>query len=317
MAKRRVGAAGGKRATKKRKTTKAAAGKATTAMENKPDRAARGASTERNVNTADGVASAPGAETATVEADIYTLPDGTKLPKGNWTPLTEATLRNSTHPNADPGHSNQSEMDPPEVKRLHDAVLAGAPDQPLDRSVLEFLAKDVPQALSSSVSTRKVQNMLCEDLAVKAEEIENYDEIRAEWPSEEAMGSMSTAELVQMFNSLQEDYPCMIKDRLNAEARWEEAEAKAKRDTANLDKQKREREERAARKRDVQRRKNKAQAVEQDQTGTENARTSAAADVSMEDAPERAAATAEEEARGRATAFLNTIECLTPMDIDE
>ena len=309
-------------------------------MEVEPDRAYGGVSAERSVNAVSGAASPPGAEIATVEADIYNLPDGTKLPKGNWTPLTEATLRDSSRPDPEPEHSGQPEMEP-EVKRFHDAALSGAPDQPLHRSVLEFLAKDVPQALSSSLSTRKVQNMLCEDLAVPAQEIENYEEIRAEWPSEEAMRAMSAVELVHLYNRFQEDYPGMIKERLEAEARCDEAEAKAKRDTANLDKQKREREERAARKRgvlvgtrqehmsDPQQRlrriqqepnaastyKNNAQAAEQDRAGTDT-RNSAAADVTIEYAPERVPVTVEEEARGRATAFLDMIECLTPMDID-
>lgn len=175
--------------------------------------------------------------------DIYTLPDGTKLPRGKWAPLTQVVLRDSSEqkPAKDP-----ERMDA-DMQKLYDAAVAGG--HTFNESTLQFLARDLQQALSANISSKKAQSMLLEDLGTRIEDIENYDAIRTEWPSEEEMSAMAPGELVELFNRVQEDFPDMLRERTEAEARCEEAEAKAKRDMANLDKQKREHEERLARKR--------------------------------------------------------------------
>ncbi len=184
---------------------------------------------------------APGAQNGV--ADIYAMPDGTKLPPGKWAPLTDFVLRDLLQQ----GSATDPEPMEADIKKLHDAATAAG--HVFDASTLRFLGKDLIQALPASVSTKKAQTLLQEDLGARIEDIDNYDAVRSEWPSEDEMRAMAPEELVELFNKMQEDYPAMMKERIEAEARCDEAEAKAKRDMANLDKQKREHEERMAKKR--------------------------------------------------------------------
>lgn len=185
--------------------------------------------------------------TTITSTDELTLPNGVKIPKGKWTPLTHSMIQDassSTQPSAADANPSPAIIitTDEEVQRLDTVSRAAGHD--FSARVLEFLAKDVQQAMAGSISRKKIQQVTTEDLSIpKDQKMEDYDQRRAQYPSTEEMEKMSAAQVFQLLNNLQEKYPAMIRERVRAEEKLDEAEARAKRDRANLDKMKRELEE--------------------------------------------------------------------------
>ncbi|KAI9817732.1 MAG: hypothetical protein M1826_001488 [Phylliscum demangeonii] len=136
-----------------------------------------------------------------------------------------------------------------EVKRLYDAAQAGGND--FHQQLLEFLAHDVPQATASSISSttarKRMQQVMAEDLALARHEIDHFNKIRAQYPSQNVLHKMTAVELDSMLTTLKANYINQVQTRIRAEEKMDEAEAKAKRERTNLEKMKREHGEKEAR----------------------------------------------------------------------
>ncbi|KAI9794530.1 MAG: hypothetical protein M1816_004417 [Peltula sp. TS41687] len=175
--------------------------------------------------------------TNTSSPDEIVLSNGVKIPKRIWTPLTDRMIA---------AGGDSTIITDEEVKNLDD-ISRGAGNV-FSPPVLEFLAKDVPQATAGSLSRKKLEQVTAADLSVpKDQPIDNYERRRAAYPSVAEMENMTAARIFEFVNDLQEKYPSMARERVRAEEKLEEAEAKAGRDRMHLDKLKRELEEKKER----------------------------------------------------------------------
>lgn len=156
-----------------------------------------------------------------------------EVPEGQWIPYTRAIISGQA---MEPASQDRHSMDL-ESRRMYEAAEAGSKNW--EEPLMNFLTKDLPQAVPG-VPTKRMENIIAEDLASNDRDMDNYYELRSEFKSMAEMHRMNARQISAYTNQLQKDHVRLYQEKIEAEKRYEDALAKADRDRANLEKQKRE-----------------------------------------------------------------------------